>query len=62
MRHASGGSAWVVLHGQVYDLTAFLADHPGGEEMVLKWAGKNATMLWSAIHKKEWSRSSPSRS
>jgi len=53
-RHASRDSAWVVLHGHVYDLTAFLADHPGGEDVVLKWAGKDATKFWSAIHKPEW--------
>eukprot|EP00442_Polarella_glacialis_P051344 CAMPEP_0115090508 /NCGR_PEP_ID=MMETSP0227-20121206/25473_1 /TAXON_ID=89957 /ORGANISM="Polarella glacialis, Strain CCMP 1383" /LENGTH=1329 /DNA_ID=CAMNT_0002481671 /DNA_START=32 /DNA_END=4021 /DNA_ORIENTATION=+ len=53
-KHNTKESAWVVLHGQVYDLTAFLGDHPGGEEVVLQWAGKDATKFWSAIHKKDW--------
>jgi len=53
-KHTTKASTWVVLHGKVYDLTAFLADHPGGEDVVLKWAGKDATKFWSAIHKQEW--------
>jgi len=53
-KHTTKDSAWVILHGQVYDLTHFLDDHPGGEQVVLKWAGKDATKFWSAIHKREW--------
>jgi len=53
-KHNTKDSAWVVLHGKVYDLTAFLADHPGGEQVVLDWAGKDATKFWSAIHKQAW--------
>jgi len=53
-KHKSKDSVWVVLHGNVYDLTAFLADHPGGDQVVLEWAGKDATKFWSAIHQKDW--------
>merc|ERR1719401_1002832 len=53
-KHKSKDSAWVVLHGNVYDLTAFLEDHPGGPEVVLDWAGRDATKYWSAIHQKDW--------
>merc|ERR1719506_2554387 len=53
-KHTTKDSCWVILHDNVYDLTAFLADHPGGDEVILKWAGKDATKFWSAIHKKEW--------
>jgi len=53
-KHNTKDSAWVVLHGHIYDLTEFLADHPGGAEVILKWAGRDATKFWSAIHKKEW--------
>lgn len=53
-KHNSKESCWVVLHGKVYDLTEFMADHPGGEDVVLKWSGKDATKFWSAIHKEDW--------
>merc|ERR1719247_1816533 len=53
-KHKTKDSAWVILHGKVYDLTEFLDDHPGGAEVVLKWAGRDATKFWSAIHKQDW--------
>ena len=53
-KHNTKDSAWVVLHGYIYDLTKFLEDHPGGDQVVLDWAGKDATKFWSAIHKKDW--------
>ena len=54
-KHNTKESAWVILNDQIYDLTQFMSDHPGGEDVVLKWSGgKNATKIWNAIHKKEW--------
>ena len=53
-KHNSKESAWVVLHGYIYDLTKFLEDHPGGDQVILDWAGRDATKFWSAIHKKDW--------
>ncbi|XP_048371995.1 cytochrome b5 [Sphaerodactylus townsendi] len=35
--------AWLVLHGRVYDVTPFLHEHPGGEEVLLEQAGRDAT-------------------
>jgi cytochrome b involved in lipid metabolism len=32
-----------VLHDNVYDVTAWLDGHPGGEEVLLEHAGKDAT-------------------
>lgn len=53
-KHSTRESAWVVLHGVVYDLTDFLEIHPGGGEPILAAAGKDVTRFWSAFHKKEW--------
>uniref|UniRef100_A0A0A9C6E0 Uncharacterized protein n=1 Tax=Arundo donax TaxID=35708 RepID=A0A0A9C6E0_ARUDO len=33
--HASRNDCWVVIHGKVYDVTKFLEDHPGGEDVLL---------------------------
>ncbi|KAJ7986109.1 hypothetical protein DPEC_G00347390 [Dallia pectoralis] len=35
--------AWVVIHDKVYDITGFLEEHPGGEEVLLEQAGSVAT-------------------
>ena len=37
------GDCWLGIDGLVYDVTKFLDDHPGGPEIVLEHAGKDAT-------------------
>ncbi|KAH8913844.1 hypothetical protein BT69DRAFT_1358318 [Atractiella rhizophila] len=49
-KHASKESCWVVLHGKVYDVTEFLPEHPGGQAIILKYAGKDATEPFDPIH------------
>jgi L-lactate dehydrogenase (cytochrome) len=49
-KHVSQESCWVVIKGEAYDLTAFLDDHPGGAKSILRWAGKDGTEEYEAIH------------
>ncbi|EZF24726.1 hypothetical protein H112_02832 [Trichophyton rubrum D6] len=49
-RHSSAASCWVVLHGQAYDVTDFLPEHPGGQQIILKYAGKDATAEFEPVH------------
>ncbi|GJE86566.1 fatty acid hydroxylase [Phanerochaete sordida] len=39
--HRSAQSCWVSRDGKVYDITKFLDDHPGGDDIVLQHAGKD---------------------
>ena len=48
--HSSRNSCWVVVHGQVYDLTNFLDQHPGGASSILRYAGKDATKEYEPLH------------
>ncbi|KAI8127242.1 hypothetical protein FF38_11553 [Lucilia cuprina] len=41
--HNSKENNWFVIHNNVYDVTAFLNEHPGGEEVLMEQAGKDAT-------------------
>lgn len=41
--HNTRDDLWVVYEGKVYDITAYLDEHPGGEEVVLDCAGQDAT-------------------
>ncbi|KAM5533569.1 hypothetical protein V8D89_012785 [Ganoderma adspersum] len=39
--HSTASSCWVTRNGKVYDVTSFLADHPGGDDLILNFAGKD---------------------
>ncbi|EXJ76463.1 uncharacterized protein A1O5_00971 [Cladophialophora psammophila CBS 110553] len=49
-KHNNQGSCWVIIHGSVYDLSEFLDKHPGGAASILRYAGKDATEEYDAIH------------
>jgi len=45
-RHAKGGpekDVWIVIHDNVYDVTKFLDEHPGGEEVLFDSSGTDGT-------------------
>ncbi|KAK9895356.1 fatty acid-2 hydroxylase [Cystobasidium minutum MCA 4210] len=44
-RHNTASSCWVIRNNVVYDVTAFVADHPGGDDLILDWAGKDITAV-----------------
>ncbi|KAI6120352.1 hypothetical protein EV401DRAFT_1955968 [Pisolithus croceorrhizus] len=35
--HSSRESCWIIVHGNVYDVTDFLDDHPGKSTLPLLW-------------------------
>lgn len=39
--HATRKSCYVSYKGKVYDITTFMPDHPGGDDIILEWAGKD---------------------
>ena len=41
--HDKREDVWMSIHGKVYNVTKYLEDHPGGEEVLLDRAGKDAT-------------------
>jgi len=44
-RHTKPEDCWVIHNNKVYDVSGFVADHPGGEEYILDHAGKDVTQL-----------------
>lgn len=42
-KHTTAKSLWIAIHNKVYDVTKFLEEHPGGEEVLLEQAGKYGT-------------------
>jgi len=41
--HNTSKSLWLVLDDKVYDITRFLDEHPGGEEVLLEQGGGDGT-------------------
>ncbi|XP_028432498.1 cytochrome b5 type B [Perca flavescens] len=41
--HNVSTDTWLIIHDKVYDITGFLEEHPGGEEVLLEQAGADAT-------------------
>ncbi|KAJ3825197.1 hypothetical protein EV361DRAFT_891207 [Lentinula raphanica] len=39
--HAVPTSCWISYKAKVYDITSFLQDHPGGDDIILKYAGQD---------------------
>jgi succinate dehydrogenase/fumarate reductase flavoprotein subunit len=52
-KHNTESDCWVVVNGEVLDVTKFLADHPGGKRAILIYAGKDATEEFNMMHKPE---------
>ncbi|KAJ6841419.1 cytochrome b5-like [Iris pallida] len=42
-KHNSKEDCWLIIGGKVYDVTKFLDDHPGGDDVLLSATGKDAT-------------------
>ncbi|XP_011684917.1 PREDICTED: cytochrome b5 isoform X1 [Wasmannia auropunctata] len=44
--HDTPGDCWLVIYDYVYDCTEFLKSHPGGEDVLLEYAGRDATLAF----------------
>merc|ERR1719333_403585 len=49
-KHTTKQDCWVVVNGEVLDVTKFLGEHPGGELAILTFAGKDASEEFNMIH------------
>ncbi|KAG8383026.1 hypothetical protein BUALT_Bualt05G0141400 [Buddleja alternifolia] len=42
-QHNTTDDCWVVIDGKVYDVSSYLDEHPGGDDVFLRTTGKDAT-------------------
>ncbi|CAI4229969.1 unnamed protein product [Auanema sp. JU1783] len=47
--HNTPQSCWIILDNKVYDVTKFLEEHPGGEEVITQLAGQDATDAFNDV-------------
>lgn len=44
--HDTPDNCWLVIYDYVYDCTEFLKSHPGGQDVLLEYAGRDATLAF----------------
>lgn len=49
-QHRTPDDLWMVIRGVVYDCTQFQRFHPGGEQLLMECAGRDATAVYDAFH------------
>jgi cytochrome b involved in lipid metabolism len=54
--HATTDDCWASIHGNVYDLTEWVNEHPGGSIYIQSVCGRDGTILYSttAYHPSRW--------
>jgi len=50
-KHSTKEDAWLVVNGDVIDVTKWIPIHPGGEQAVVAYLGQDASDEWNMIHK-----------
>lgn len=48
--HNSSSSCWVAIKGEVYDLTAWISQHPGGPQRIENLCGTDGTAAFTEQH------------
>ncbi|KAF9036199.1 cytochrome b5 [Panaeolus papilionaceus] len=49
-QHNKKDDAWSAFNGKVYNMTPYLAFHPGGEKELMRVAGRDGTKLFASTH------------
>lgn len=49
-KHNTAQDCWVIIDGNVFDVTKFLTEHPGGKKVLLKKGGKDASKEFKTFH------------
>lgn len=50
-KHNKKDDAWIIVNGNVIDVTKWIPLHPGGEQVIEAFMGQDASEEWNAIHK-----------
>lgn len=49
-KHSSSADCWIVITGNVYDVTGFLRAHPGGAGAISPYCGRDASAAFNGQH------------
>jgi flavocytochrome c len=51
-KHNTKDDCWVIVNGEVLDVTPFLNEHPGGAKAILLYAGRDSSAEFNMLHNK----------
>lgn len=51
--HNSKSSCWTIVNNNVYDITSYITQHPGGESRIMSVCGTNGTSAFEGQHSGE---------
>ncbi|PYH67354.1 cytochrome B2 [Aspergillus vadensis CBS 113365] len=49
-QHCSASDCWVVINDEIWDVTEFAPEHPGGSGAILRYAGQDASQAYNEVH------------
>ncbi|XP_046746751.1 cytochrome b5 type B isoform X2 [Diprion similis] len=59
--HDTPDDCWFAIYDYVYDCTSFIRDHPGGDDVLLEYAGRDATLAFIGTGHSKFARKSLER-
>ncbi|CAL9208006.1 unnamed protein product [Musa hybrid cultivar] len=48
-KHNDAEDCWLIVSGKVYDVSSYMAEHPGGRDVLLSATGKDATVEFDNV-------------
>tara|TARA_Y100000389_G_scaffold37760_1_gene32069 strand:- start:286 stop:528 length:243 start_codon:yes stop_codon:yes gene_type:complete len=48
--HNNENDGWIIINDNVYDITDFLGEHPGGKMILMSVLGTDATEFFEELH------------
>lgn len=49
--HTTKEDVWIIIDENVYDITDFIKEHPGGKDILLSFGGNDVTDMFHDLHK-----------
>ncbi|ESQ39310.1 hypothetical protein EUTSA_v10001679mg [Eutrema salsugineum] len=49
-KHKCKNDCWILIHGKVYDISTFMDEHPGGDNVLLAVTGKDASIDFDDVN------------
>ncbi len=57
-KHNSANDCWLIINNNVYEVTKYINDHPGGAQKIISFCGQDATVAFATKGKKNKPHSS----